>query len=326
MERRTFLKISAQASILPVSDIIEKGVFGGLGVMNMFFNRFQAASTGEDKENLVDLDSQCANFFDCISGNCVDWDPNENQHLRDELRSLMQTDVIGVNLYFQQNVLGYTALDDALRQLVYQRLQQLTKIFSEIPEKCARSSLTVKLKKLGIDEDKRNYVHKILDFINTHVKTCGQNPRLWQVVIADQEKFLERQKKHKKLPKGIGDCTNKTTLFLHLYAQRYSLSDLRLRFFQQHLPGQHLDARHLALSINGQTIDPSTTNGLLDESAIKSHGLNPYVYEDFPVECLFNILYEDGVAGKYLVDKQRMNGAARSLLLENVVSMNIASR
>lgn len=174
---------------------------------------------------------------------------NTNPHqLEKSLTSLLQQDTAVINLWTEYRYKGYNYLTKRMRKELYQNLAAIqddfatfaaTQVVDFKKEIAAISELGVDTAKLRLYPDQLTYIVLIQRYLS---------PRRGLYTYRASSSFgrLLRDPTQERLE---GDCNQIVTLYLALYACKYSVSDLKLTLY----PG------HVALHFEG--VDIETTNG-----------------------------------------------------------------
>ena len=174
---------------------------------------------------------------------------NTNPHqLEKSLTSLLQQDTAVINLWTEYRYKGYNYLTKRMRKELYQNLAAIQDDFVtfaatqvvDLKQEIARiSELGVDTAKLRLYPDQLTYIVLIQRYLS---------PRRGLYTYRASSSFgrLLRDPTQERLE---GDCNQIVTLYLALYARKYSVSDFKLTLY----PG------HVALHFEG--VDIETTNG-----------------------------------------------------------------
>ena len=168
--------------------------------------------------------------------------------LEKSLLTLLQQDTAVINLWTEYRYKGYNYLTKSKRKELY---QNLTAIQADFTAFAATQTIDVKVEiariaELGVDTAKlRSYPDQLRHII---LIQRYLSPKRGLYVYRASSSFgrLLRNPATEKLE---GDCNQIVTLYLSLYASKYTVSDLKLTLY----PG------HVALHFEG--VDIETTNG-----------------------------------------------------------------
>ncbi|EKD63326.1 MAG: hypothetical protein ACD_51C00292G0001, partial [uncultured bacterium] len=151
------------------------------------------------------------------------------------LRDLMQENLVCVNLFMEKKYKNYKYLKKSVRKQMYANVQILNKEFDQY---AATQSVIPSIEMPKGMEEKIKHLYTIMSYLRP-----GQHYEYEKA--ANFGKLLKDPTKEKL----IGDCNQIVTLYSHLYARKYPISDLKIKI----LPG------HVCLHFEG--LDIEATNG-----------------------------------------------------------------
>lgn len=173
---------------------------------------------------------------------------NAKNYVSQQLLSLMQVDIVRINLLSEQKYKGYRYLRKSKRKKLYVNAQLIADDFESY---CARhkantEKILSQVKETGVSTaglipypDKLAYVKMIMDYLS---------PQNGKYSYRESSTFGEllNDPNQKQL---LGDCNQIVTLYIYLYSKKFDINDLQLKTY----PG------HVALHFKG--VDVEATNG-----------------------------------------------------------------
>jgi len=139
---------------------------------------------------------------------------NNKSKIIQTLLSLMQEDLVILNLYLEKKYKGYKYLNKKNRKILYENKEFLKAKFLNFKNK------------FDLDKNKENYKIEYLEIVNKFFKT--QVNYKYEEARNFGELFKDKQN-------IIGDCNQIVTLYIYLYSLENNIKDLSLRLFEDHV-------------------------------------------------------------------------------------------
>lgn len=165
--------------------------------------------------------------------------------IREKLLSLMQENLIVVNVWLEKKFKGYTYLSKKVRRKMYEDVGAIkSKLEQEIVEKLVSIDQAKKEVELSGHEFLEVYAEKIL-YIYQIMHFLKPGKYYHYIKTASFGKLL----RDPNVSKMEGDCNQIVTLYIYLYGLKFDISDLKIKLLPE----------HVCLHFNG--IDIECTNG-----------------------------------------------------------------
>lgn len=134
------------------------------------------------------------------------------QTIHTKLLSLMQTNLIVVNIWMEYQYKGYRALRKTHRRQLYRNANLITQTFDQF------------VKQYPASLSKLQYMQAIMDFLKPGERYVYRNQSSFDKLLCDITKEQLR-----------GDCNQIVTLYAYLYSRAFPLSDLQIKLLPNHI-------------------------------------------------------------------------------------------
>lgn len=155
--------------------------------------------------------------------------------IQKEILTLMQKNLVIVNLFIEAKFKGYKYLSRGARKKLYQNNEKIAANFLKFAEhfQISDKSLIAYLKSLNLqlpanqeNVDKFKYLITIMEYLKPGAG------RFEYLEGASFGKLLSDPEKNEKM---IGDCNQIVTYYTYLYSLKYSINDLRIKILPEHV-------------------------------------------------------------------------------------------
>lgn len=144
--------------------------------------------------------------------------------LEHELKTLMQEDLIRLNLYQERLFKGYKNITKWKRKRLYQNAFWLKSLFKNFVATSPNIHIPKALQDLSVSQEKKHVLACILQFLSPEQYYQYEKSAAFSKLLRDPRKETI-----------IGDCNQICTLYLALYALKFSVSDFQVRILKDHI-------------------------------------------------------------------------------------------
>ena len=151
--------------------------------------------------------------------------------IREKLLTLMQENLLVLNVWMERKYKGYTYLNKKTRRELYKNAEKNVRIFKEF---CAKFSpdekeIKVLLENVGLtflpaDNEKLKYIFQIMNFLRPELHYHYVESASFGKLLRDVE-----------FEKMVGDCNQIVTLYIYFYSLKFPVSDLKIKLLPEHV-------------------------------------------------------------------------------------------
>lgn len=151
--------------------------------------------------------------------------------VREKLLSLMQENLLVLNVWMERKYKGYSYLDKKTRRNLYANAEKIVKKFKEFCAQFAPDEKEIKtlLKNAGLtflpaDAERLKYLFKIMNFLRPELHYHYVESASFGKLLQDIE-----------FEKMVGDCNQIVTLYIYFYSLKFPVSDLKIKLLPEHV-------------------------------------------------------------------------------------------